>query len=440
MVYLKGNYVLLLRRFVVFSRNFIGDAVQPLFRIRPMVRSTAVAIVSFHLTLATSAFAQITTAAGVGLALQRSTGLWSSVTRFEPAFRFDNRWGSLTTELSAAAGSQGLRIDDGRSTALFSPAPIGPVRFATAVQMERMAVGGHARLTGTLETAISMAVGQSGGWLGLATARSSGADSAVIEPLLRVGFWRRLASVTVTVSGESHNTRLGGRPSTVRQFTYADSVQNDTIRGGWTRVLRTGERVDSAVASRHVRWSDVQARITWSAARLSLDGRVGVRPKLDFSPTTLWGRIYATMALAPRLSLVAAGGSEAAKVWIGAPSQRFVSLGLRVAPAALVRPLPSPHVRPTVARFAVTRVDSGTYLVTLRVPEARVVELSGDFNGWHPISLRQARPDVWEAAIALVPGTYHVNVRVNGDRWMAPPGLTAASDDFNGTVGLLIVP
>jgi hypothetical protein len=83
--------------------------------------------------------------------------------------------------------------------------------------------------------------------------------------------------------------------------------------------------------------------------------------------------------------------------------------------------------------------DSGRYRVTIHATSARTVELSGDFGGWRPVALDQVSPDVWEATLPLAPGTYHVNMRVNGDRWVAPPGLPVAEDEFNGTVGLLIV-
>ena len=78
--------------------------------------------------------------------------------------------------------------------------------------------------------------------------------------------------------------------------------------------------------------------------------------------------------------------------------------------------------------------------MSIRVPSARSVELSGDFNGWHALRLREVRPDVWEATLALSPGTHRVNIRVNGDAWTAPPGLASTNDEFNGTVGLLVVP
>jgi hypothetical protein len=32
-----------------------------------------------------------------------------------------------------------------------------------------------------------------------------------------------------------------------------------------------------------------------------------------------------------------------------------------------------------------------------------------------------------------------VNIRVNGDAWTAPPGTPSIEDEFNGTVGLVVV-
>jgi 1,4-alpha-glucan branching enzyme len=96
-------------------------------------------------------------------------------------------------------------------------------------------------------------------------------------------------------------------------------------------------------------------------------------------------------------------------------------------------------VRPATSSLEVARLDGVGYELTLHVPDARVVELSGDFNGWQPVVLHQTRPDVWETTLSVGPGTYHVNVRVNGDRWVAPPGLVTIADEFNGTVGLLIL-
>jgi hypothetical protein len=100
--------------------------------------------------------------------------------------------------------------------------------------------------------------------------------------------------------------------------------------------------------------------------------------------------------------------------------------------------LPTP-VRASAARFAVRRADSGYYVVSIQVPRARTVELSGDFDAWTPIPLQQIRPGVWEVSLRLAPGTYRMNLRIDGDRWTAPPGTPAVADEFNGTVGLVII-
>jgi hypothetical protein len=67
------------------------------------------------------------------------------------------------------------------------------------------------------------------------------------------------------------------------------------------------------------------------------------------------------------------------------------------------------------------------------------VELSGDFTGWKPVSLRRVRGDDWAVALPLDVGTHRVNMRVDGGVWVAPPGMTTTSDDFAGEVGLLVV-
>ena len=83
--------------------------------------------------------------------------------------------------------------------------------------------------------------------------------------------------------------------------------------------------------------------------------------------------------------------------------------------------------------------DAGEYVFSVRLPQARVVEVSGDFNNWHAVKLEQTRPGIWEVVLPVSPGTYRMNLRVDGERWIAPPGTTAVDDEFNGRVGLVIV-
>jgi hypothetical protein len=41
--------------------------------------------------------------------------------------------------------------------------------------------------------------------------------------------------------------------------------------------------------------------------------------------------------------------------------------------------------------------------------------------------------------LALAPGTYRFNIRVDGGAWVVPVGVTRLADEFGGTVGLLTV-
>jgi hypothetical protein len=300
------------------------------------------------------------------------------------------------------------------------------------------------RTFGTIESAVSLRLGNGGGWFGLAEERAREIDNGSARPLLRAGLWQRFGMMTLALSSESHRARLGGRPPTYHYQNNRPDSTFDSLNGVWNQIQpRVLVTADSGSPSRPWLWSDVQARIGWSAGRVSLDGRVGLQPKVDAAPRSLWARGIATVALAPRLSLVAGAGVQPAAVWLGTPSSRFASVGFRVAPASLVHPAPPPFVRPSAATFVIRRLDgdsAGTlYTVAVRVPDARAVEISGDFNGWHAVALREVRPDVWETTLEFRPGTHRVNLRVNGDHWVAPPGLPTADDDFNGTVGLIVI-
>ena len=47
--------------------------------------------------------------------------------------------------------------------------------------------------------------------------------------------------------------------------------------------------------------------------------------------------------------------------------------------------------------------------------------------------------DAWVAELPAVTGVHRANVRVNGGRWIAPPGLARVDDDFAGEVGIFVV-
>jgi hypothetical protein len=349
--------------------------------------------------------------------MQRQTNdPWRSTTRVDPTARLDGRWLQMTSAASLVSsgtggtgGTGGLQLDQASLGFVASPAPFGLFRLTTTGSVERQSISPVVqRNTGMVESALSMRVGNWGGWFGFAAEHTQELEDAGVKPLLRLGLWHQFGGVTASLSRETHSAMLSTGPT-------------DSSR------------------SRTYTWSNAQGQLGWSLKGVYFDTRFGMQPKVAQNKQAYWGRGSATVALNSRLSLVAEGGNQPAIAWVGTPAKRFASLGLRMSTASLVHPDASPNVRPNAASFVLQPIGHQGYVVSLRVPSARAVEISGDFNGWKALALRQARPDVWETTLTLAPGTYHMNVRVNGDNWTAPPGVPSTNDDFNGTVGLVVV-
>jgi hypothetical protein len=389
------------------------------------------------LSLALPLGAQLSAAAGVGALAERRSAMSLRTPTLRSSLRYDHRWTQLTVDGVVINASDGPRIDRGLMQAAFAPGPVGPVRFSTNAQVERLAPPAlFARTALTFESAVSASIGAGGVWVGAAVERVRDIDTIPSSPLLRLGGWRRFGNAIVTVTSASHAMRMGGRAGSFQVLQGFDTLQTDT--GLVLRPTTDTIRI-AAVSSRLRRWSDLEVRGSWSFGRAAFDVAAGARRGLDSLRQASWARVGTTLELTPKLSLTAAAGREPSRIVLGLPPARYARLGLRMAPAALTRPaLPTP-VRPSPAAFDIRGADSGYYVISVRVPRARTVELSGDFDAWTPIALQQVRAGVWEVALRLAPGTYRMNLRVDGDRWTAPPGAATVADEFNGTVGLVVV-
>jgi hypothetical protein len=382
--------------------------------------------------------AQLSAGAGIGaLAERRSAPEWQRSPLFRSTLRYDQRWSQLGLDGVVIRSGDGLRLERGLVHGTFAPPPVGVLRLSANGQLEQLAPSLVAARTAlTLEAALSATVGAGGAWIGAAVEGVREMDSLPGSPMLRVGGWRRFGNAMITISSASHAMRLGGRSASFREVPFQDSVLTDS--GLVWRTLTRTERVPG-VRSKLRRWSDVELRGSWAVGRAAFDVAAGTRRGLDSLRQSTWARVGTAVELTPRLAITAAAGREPSRIILGIPPARYARIGLRVAPAALARPsLPAP-VRASPAAFAIRSADSGYYVVSVRVPRARTVELSGDFDAWTPIALQQTRPGIWDVTLRLAPGTYRINVRVDGDRWTAPPGTPTVADEFNGTVGLVVV-
>jgi hypothetical protein len=90
-------------------------------------------------------------------------------------------------------------------------------------------------------------------------------------------------------------------------------------------------------------------------------------------------------------------------------------------------------------RVGDTRADAGTAAVVLvrlvvLQPDARTVEVAGDFNGWDPgrTPLEPASGGAWTVTLPLAPGRYEYMFVVNGQEWVPDPLAVEQSDDGFG--------
>jgi 1,4-alpha-glucan branching enzyme len=78
--------------------------------------------------------------------------------------------------------------------------------------------------------------------------------------------------------------------------------------------------------------------------------------------------------------------------------------------------------------------------LALRAPDARVVELAGDFTEWKFVAASRAANGVWYADLRIPPGQYRYAFRIDGTDWLVPDGATAVDDGFGGKSAWITVP
>ena len=205
-----------------------------------------------------------------------------------------------------------------------------------------------------------------------------------------------------------------------------------------------------------IKYADAQGSLSWTRDAVDLSGVLGFR--VGDQLTTLggharaWGNVSVVYRMTPRFGFVAAGGSYPVDPTQGFPGGRFVSLSLRLTrgPGAALSPASeggpelqardvAPEGSPVLTGFVAKREGAGALTLQVNAPGARSVEISGDFTNWTPLQLVRSETGWWAATLPIARGNYQMNVRVDGGRWVVPPGLLSMVDEFGGVVGLLVV-
>jgi len=189
-------------------------------------------------------------------------------------------------------------------------------------------------------------------------------------------------------------------------------------------------------------YTDAGFHLGWQRGRWSCGARAGVRLG-DFAED---GRVWATVSggyrLTRNLSLTLLAGREPSVPEEGIPAGNAAAIGLRFGfvPSPTPAPRAGPHAAPPRGdAFSAHTVAEGEVLLSVRLATASLVEVMGDFTDWVPVALTRGDGGEWSRVLPLVPGSYRVCLRVDGGPWRAPPGLTKVEDEFNGTVGILVV-
>lgn len=190
---------------------------------------------------------------------------------------------------------------------------------------------------------------------------------------------------------------------------------------------------------RRVRYSEALLGASHSLGPLTIEGSGGVR----FGENTQhdrWGNLSLAVPLHRNVRLVLSGGTRPDRPERGELGGDFLMLGLRLQPSSTLPP-PTPPLPPRRAPRPTFQVERGrdSWVLSVRAPDARVIELNGDLSAWTPLRLGPSRsePGVWRTSIDVPPGVYHVVLRIDEGAWIAPPGLAAVPDGYGGEAGLL---
>ncbi|HEX2203572.1 MAG TPA: glycogen-binding domain-containing protein [Longimicrobium sp.] len=243
------------------------------------------------------------------------------------------------------------------------------------------------------------------------------------------------------------STAVQGTPEVwgFRDTVYTVMPMPDTLPypgQGAVDTVRDSVRVLIAPMRPAIRYTDSEVGAEWIGGRLRLDAAVGGRAGEDGVAGRFWGRVGGDFALRHGATLHFAVGRVGGLPELGSRGGPYATLALRLSAAR--RPPPALALAavaaPAEAGDFHVLADGHLRTLRVRVPGASRVEMKADFTDWRTVALDTAEEaGTWQAVFDIAPGTYRVNLRVDGGPWGAPPGLLAVADEFGGRVGLLVV-
>jgi hypothetical protein len=201
-------------------------------------------------------------------------------------------------------------------------------------------------------------------------------------------------------------------------------------------------------------YTDLRSSARWRSAGIVLEGIVGARVWSRGGGRGVFGEGSATVTLGRQAALVVSAGRYPTDAVSGSIAGRYVTAAVRLGTIAVRRP--AAPAFPTAAhasgsngatlttdtRLEVRVEQDDDVRLTLYAPGASAVEISGDFTDWRPVALSRSpgNGDAWWATFRISHGMHRINVRRDGGPWIAPGGTTRSADDYDGEVGVFVLP
>ena len=250
-----------------------------------------------------------------------------------------------------------------------------------------------------------------GGWFGTTVGRASFGAGARPVTVLAIGMWVFRANVTMFASAD-------------RSFV------GDTA------------------------YSDFRSSVRWRRSRVLLEGTLGARVWSRGGGRGVYGEGTATWTTGRRTAFLISVGRYPTDAVSGSIAGRYITAALRLGAVSPRAPAPgalgsSVHTGSSDdastgdrGRLEIQLHPGDEVLLTLYASGATAIEISGDFTDWRPVQLsRQAvGSDVWVGTFRIASGVHRINVRRDGGPWMAPAGTTRSTDDYDGEVGVFVLP
>lgn len=268
------------------------------------------------------------------------------------------------------------------------------------------------------------------------------------------GFSHLLAGPRLHLAGDRQGVWVGGTLGTTSFGTAQRRSVKGFATGAWAQRLGATWLVNATTT--HVgdtSYLDLEGAAHYERGRVTLEGSLGLRSRSQGGGHGVYGEASGALALGDWLAIVLSGGRYPTDPTRGSVSGRYLGVSLRISPVAhrTAVTMPARQIAfpthgsadpgdPPAASVELGRCECSGRILLIHARSATLVEVSGDFTDWDPVTLASGGSGTWLVAAPLAPGTYRFNVRLDGGEWMVPAGVTRLKDEFGGDVGVVVVP